>query len=437
MTSNINPNFPITLTPKTQSVRDNFQVAHDEISDLQAKMLPLIGGTLTGPLILAADPTVPLGASTKQYSDTTAATRVAKLGDTMTGLLTLSGPPTATLHAATKGYVDTSISSGIPAAPFLPITGGTLQGTLVVGGPAAPSDTYGGRAPSFLQVLLGQPGVATAPGILFNCYVNSAASGRYVQQGYAGGVTFSPQNGTLFLSVYPNAAAGAALVGGTSATFDQNGLFSMNALQVAQQATFTNGNVLVAAGNVTVGGAIVGTSLTQLGTINVLNRTSAILTVENPYGLSAQFMCSQNGPGATATSIRSDRLDGWCLQCRFGASTTTGGIVISDVNTTSFLTSSDHRTKRITGPADGALIDAIPTYQGEFRETQFPGLRPVVLAHELQVVAPWAVVGVKDAVDKDGHMVPQMVDFSTLVPALIAHGQNLARRVAALEALVT
>jgi hypothetical protein len=31
--------------------------------------LPFSGGTLTGPLILAADPTVPLGASTKQYVD--------------------------------------------------------------------------------------------------------------------------------------------------------------------------------------------------------------------------------------------------------------------------------------------------------------------------------------------------------------------------------
>ncbi len=31
--------------------------------------LPLIGGTLSGPLILAADPAVPLGAATRQYSD--------------------------------------------------------------------------------------------------------------------------------------------------------------------------------------------------------------------------------------------------------------------------------------------------------------------------------------------------------------------------------
>ena len=34
-----------------------------------APYLPLAGGALTGPLLLAADPTLPLGAATKQYSD--------------------------------------------------------------------------------------------------------------------------------------------------------------------------------------------------------------------------------------------------------------------------------------------------------------------------------------------------------------------------------
>jgi hypothetical protein len=54
--------------------------------------LPLKGGTLSGPLILAADPTVPLGAATKQTVDanTTAITgKVAKIGDAMSGDLTI------------------------------------------------------------------------------------------------------------------------------------------------------------------------------------------------------------------------------------------------------------------------------------------------------------------------------------------------------------
>src|SRR5580698_1592117 len=36
---------------------------------ISGPFLPLTGGTLTGPLALAADPTIPLGASTKEYVD--------------------------------------------------------------------------------------------------------------------------------------------------------------------------------------------------------------------------------------------------------------------------------------------------------------------------------------------------------------------------------
>jgi hypothetical protein len=69
MASTIDPTFPVAVNPTTQSVRDNFQHAHDEISALQAGSLPLAGGTMTGPLVLSGDPTQALGAVTKQYAD--------------------------------------------------------------------------------------------------------------------------------------------------------------------------------------------------------------------------------------------------------------------------------------------------------------------------------------------------------------------------------
>ena len=62
------------------------------------------GGTMTGALILNADPATALGAATKQYVDTF----VLKSGATMTGLLVLSADPSAALGAATKQYVDTA-----------------------------------------------------------------------------------------------------------------------------------------------------------------------------------------------------------------------------------------------------------------------------------------------------------------------------------------
>ena len=88
--------------------------------------LNLTGGTLTGPLVLAADPTATLGAATKQYVDTHAAgltdapadgsdygrknnawDKVLGLGGgTLTGALTLAADPATNLQAATKQYVD-------------------------------------------------------------------------------------------------------------------------------------------------------------------------------------------------------------------------------------------------------------------------------------------------------------------------------------------
>jgi hypothetical protein len=78
MTSAINPDNPVHGNPTTQSVRDNFQIAAQEISDLQALVaalalnypyLPLGGATMTGPLRLAADPVADSEAATKAYVD--------------------------------------------------------------------------------------------------------------------------------------------------------------------------------------------------------------------------------------------------------------------------------------------------------------------------------------------------------------------------------
>jgi hypothetical protein len=63
--------------------------------------LPLAGGTLTGALILAADPTVALGAATRQYADT----KLPLAGGTLTGPLT----------PAAAGIVGVTGASNAPA----------------------------------------------------------------------------------------------------------------------------------------------------------------------------------------------------------------------------------------------------------------------------------------------------------------------------------
>lgn len=46
--SAIDPQFPVYGNPTTQSVRDNFQAAKDEIEALQLGKLDLSGGTMSG-----------------------------------------------------------------------------------------------------------------------------------------------------------------------------------------------------------------------------------------------------------------------------------------------------------------------------------------------------------------------------------------------------
>jgi hypothetical protein len=88
-----------------------------------ATVLPITGGTLTGPLVLKADPGTALGAATKQYVDAAAAAAGTGIflpltGGTLTGALTLpAAPPATALNAATKQYVDgrTPITTDAPS----------------------------------------------------------------------------------------------------------------------------------------------------------------------------------------------------------------------------------------------------------------------------------------------------------------------------------
>ena len=74
------------------------------------------GDTFTGPVVLNADPSVALGATTKQYVDAADATKANLAGATFTGPVVLAANPTAALGAATKQYAD---SIGVPAGVIM------------------------------------------------------------------------------------------------------------------------------------------------------------------------------------------------------------------------------------------------------------------------------------------------------------------------------
>ena len=101
---------------------------------------------------------------------------------------------------------------------------------------------------------------------------------------------------------------------------------------------------------------------------------------------------------------------------------------------TRYNTTSDYRAKDIIGPItnSGEVIDSLKVYEGVMKgATQS---RPMLVAHEVQAHAPYAVSGVKDEVNEDGTPKFQQMDVSSLVPLLLAEIQSLRARVAALDA---
>ena len=105
-----------------QSNLDNFKTS------VSNTYMPKSGGTFTGEVVLKADPTKALGASTKQYVDNTASNYMPKSGGTFTGAITLSGAPTADLHATTKKYVDdTAAAAAASVVDSAPETLNTLN----------------------------------------------------------------------------------------------------------------------------------------------------------------------------------------------------------------------------------------------------------------------------------------------------------------------
>ena len=111
---------------------------------------------------------------------------------------------------------------------------------------------------------------------------------------------------------------------------------------------------------------------------------------------------------------------------------------ISKVGTTgvAYNTSSDYRLKTNLEPLTEAVarLLQIPVHRFNWLADLDAPKVDGFLAHEAQAIVPESVTGHKDEVDAEGKPVHQGIDQSKLVPLLVAAVQELAARVAALEA---
>jgi hypothetical protein len=116
------------------------------------------------------------------------------------------------------------------------------------------------------------------------------------------------------------------------------------------------------------------------------------------------------------------------------SSGTTVGQITSDATNTAYNTSSDYRLKNSVAPMTTGLatVSALKpvTYKWNVNDSDGEGF----IAHELQEVIPQAAYGKKDAVNEDGSIKPQGVDYSKIVVHLVAAIQELSAKNDALEA---
>jgi hypothetical protein len=109
-----------------------------------------------------------------------------------------------------------------------------------------------------------------------------------------------------------------------------------------------------------------------------------------------------------------------------------GGIVNNGSSNINYGTSSDYRLKSDLRNFKGLdLINKIKTYDYAWKSdnTRMYG----VMAHELQEVIPYIVSGEKDAVDGEGKIKPQVVDYSKLTPVLVKAMQEQDLKIKQLE----
>ena len=113
---------------------------------------------------------------------------------------------------------------------------------------------------------------------------------------------------------------------------------------------------------------------------------------------------------------------------RAGVGLTGNGIAVSGTQV-NYVTSSDYRLKQSLGLVSDAIdrVLRVPVR----RYTRDGGgelIHDGFFAHELQQVAPYAVTGERDAVDKAGQPIYQGIDLGKAVPLLWAAVQELAKK---------
>jgi hypothetical protein len=249
----------------------------------------------------------------------------------------------------------------------------------------------------------------------------SSLSYRVTVGGYGQETAALTDAGNKGGSIYLRADAvgvgsGGAVLFGT--TFGNATPFAAIKALIADGGTNTRGDLAFATRNATTDTALTERMRIDSGGTLLLGQTtnpatsSMVLKVPTGTGNGINAQITNN----TGTSYPFSN---------YNASGTYVGGISCTSSATAFPTSSDYRLKQNVIPMTDALnrISALKpvTYQWKIDDTDGEGF----IAHELKEVIPHSVFGEKDAVDANGNMQPQSVDYSKIVVHLVAAIQEL------------
>jgi len=143
------------------------------------------------------------------------------------------------------------------------------------------------------------------------------------------------------------------------------------------------------------------------------------------------------GTGSDTVNISNPTFASGNYFMRFGVGSgigTIAGNISYNGSGVAYNTSSDYRLKNNVQPMTSGLATVAAlkpvTYKWNLDGSDGEGF----IAHELQAAIPHAVTGDKDAIDEEGNIKPQGVDYSKIVVHLVAAIQELEARLVALEA---
>lgn len=227
---------------------------------------------------------------------------------------------------------------------------------------------------------------------------------------------FRVQGDNTFYSIYNSAASRYGYLQGTS------GALVLSAETASSNTLVFNTNGSERARMDSSGNLLVGQSSWSWS-----NNGTQILSTGRIWNVSNTDYNMELG-GSTTARMRFYTSDG-------GSGTTVGSITVT-TGATAYNTTSDYRMKENVQPMVAALqtITALRpvTYEWKMDKSKGEGF----IAHELAEVIPLAVTGEKDAVNEDGSIQPQSVDYSKIVVHLVAAIQEQQAQIEELKAKV-